>query len=342
MRILVTGGAGYVGSFAVRTLLTAGHQVVVLDNISTGHAAAVGDAKLIRGSVENFSDVRYAFLHGPFACVMHFAARTEVGESMASPSEYYRTNVLGGLVLLDVMREFGCSKFVFSSSCAIYGNPSRMPITERQHLSPVSVYGRTKLVFERLLGDYSRAYGISYASLRYFNAAGASQDGSLGEDHRPESHLIPRILRVAMGREEAIEVYGTDYDTPDGTCIRDFVHVSDISSAHALVAERLGDDSRNPQGAVYNIGSEMGHSVREVIEAARRVTGRKIVVREVERRPGDPPRLVASSRMIRRDLGWSPEHSSLEEIVETAWRWHLAYPDGVPRPGSVAASYLAW
>ncbi|HZU07856.1 MAG TPA: UDP-glucose 4-epimerase GalE [Chloroflexota bacterium] len=324
MRVLVTGGAGYVGSHTVRLLLEAGHEVTVYDNLVYGHRAAV-PCPLVVGDLADRARLDQVFAAGRFDAVLHFAAYAYVGESVADPAKYFRNNLGGGLALLDAMLAHGVERLVFSSTCATYGEPTRLPITEEEPQRPTSPYGETKLAFERALYWYAQAYGLRSVSLRYFNAAGAALDGTLGEDHEPETHLIPRVLRVALGQEPYVEVYGTDYPTPDGTCLRDYVHVLDLAAAHLLALERL---DRPGLCLAYNLGAGRGYSVQEVIATCRRVTGRPIPTVAAPRRPGDPPALYADNTRARRELGWTPAYSELETIVATAWAWHRAHPHG--------------
>ena len=323
MKVFVTGGAGYIGSHVVRLLLEAGHRVRVYDNLSEGHAAAVPEETLVRGDLMDAQTLVEALDDG-FDCVMHFAAHCYVGESMINPEKYYATNVVAGLRLLTAMRRAGVRRIVFSSSAATYGEPEQIPITEEHPQNPINAYGQTKLDFEHALGFYAGAYGLGYASLRYFNAAGAAPDGAIGEDHDPETHLVPIVLQVALGQRESVQIFGTDYPTRDGTCVRDYIHVYDLAQAHILAMERIEPG----KGCWYNLGNGNGHTVREVIDVARKVTGRKIPAEVGPRRPGDPPELVASSAKIMQELGWKPQYPDLETIVETAWRWHEAHPDG--------------
>ena len=331
MRILVTGGAGYVGSHTVRRLLEAGHDVWVYDSLVTGHAESVPADRLIRGNLHDGALLRQVFRDRRIESVVHFAAHCYVGESVTDPAKYYRNNVGGTLELLDAMRETGARHVVFSSTCATYGIPLQVPITEDEPQKPINPYGFTKLAIERALADYSNAYGLRFAALRYFNAAGASPSGDIGEHHEPETHLIPLVLQVALGVRPQIDVYGTDYSTPDGTCIRDYIHVDDLAEAHILALEKLttGSPLSTLDSQLFcNVGVGRGYSVREVIELARRITGRPIPVREAPRRPGDPPVLVASAERIRRELGWQPRYTTLEPILETAWHWHQQHPRG--------------
>jgi len=323
MNVFVTGGAGYIGSHVVRLLGEAGHAVRVFDNLSEGHAAAVAAGVLVKGDLAD-APALDAALRGGFDCVMHFAASCSVPESMTDPEKYYRNNVVASLALLAAMRRAGVRRIVFSSSAATYGNPVKVPIPEDHPTEPINAYGQTKLDFEHALRYAAEAYGLGYAALRYFNAAGAAPDAAIGEDHRPEGHLIPIVLQAALGKREAVTVYGTDYETPDGTCVRDYIHVYDLAQAHILAMEAI----EPRKGLTFNLGNGAGYSVREVIESAARVTGRRIPTKEGPRRAGDPPTLVASSEKIIRDLGWKPRFPELDRIVETAWRWHAAHPDG--------------
>ncbi len=324
MRILVTGGAGYIGSHAVRCFLEHGYEVVVLDNLSHGHAAAVPASVLVHGDLAD-EDFLFALLRQRrIEAVVHFAAFCYVGESVREPEKYYDNNLVNSLRLLRAMRRAGVDRMVLSSTCATYGIPDRLPITEDQAQRPINPYGRAKLAVEWMLEDFAQAYGLGYAALRYFNAAGASPRGDIGEDHAPETHLVPLILQAALGLRPFVEIFGTDYPTPDGTCIRDYVHVDDLAEAHRLALEKL----RPGSGLKLNLGSETGHSVREVIHVCEQVVGHSIPVREGPRRPGDPPILVASSAKAREVLGWSPRFRDLRSIVETAWRWHSTHPLG--------------
>ncbi|MBM4005505.1 MAG: UDP-glucose 4-epimerase GalE [Planctomycetes bacterium] len=324
MRILVTGGAGYVGSHCVRALLRQGHEVWVYDNLSCGHRQAVPEASLIEGDLADVELLRSTMERTQAEAVVHFAAVAEVGESVVNPAKYYANNVIGTLNLLNAMRGAGVRRIVFSSTTATYGEPERVPIPEDEPQRPISPYGFTKLVIERALEDYARAYGFGYAALRYFNAAGASPDGDIGEDHKPESHLIPITLQVALGQRSEITVFGDDYPTPDGTCIRDYVHVDDLADAHLRALDRLVDG----QGIKVNLGSGNGYSVREVIDTCRKASGHAIPVRLGQRRPGDPPRLIADASRARRELGWEPRYRDIASIVATAWHWHSSHPQG--------------
>jgi UDP-glucose-4-epimerase GalE len=324
MRILVTGGAGYIGSHAVRLFLSRGHDVWVYDNLSMGHRAAVPPERLIVGDLGEAPRLDHALLAHRIEAVVHFAALTYVGVSVQDPGAYYQNNVVNTLGLMECMRRQRIWRFVFSSTCATYGIPQKVPITEEEKQLPINPYGNGKLAVERALADYAAAYQWGYAALRYFNAAGANPDGVIGEDHDPETHLIPLVLQVALGQRPHIEVFGTDYPTADGTCIRDYIHVDDLAEAHLLALERLqpGTDLR------YNLGTGRGYSVREVIRTAEEVSGKSIAVKEGPRRPGDPPELVAAAGKVQRELGWRPRYTELRPIIETAWRWHRSHPKG--------------
>lgn len=325
MTILVTGGAGYIGSHTVRQLEQAGHRVVVYDNLVKGHRNSVKNSVFIKGDIFDSDLLADTIKRHTITSVVHFAAYSVVGESMEKPREYYHNNVGGTLNLLDVMLAGGVNKLVFSSSAAVYGEPEKTPITEDMPKNPTSVYGRTKVMMEEAMADYARAYGLKYIALRYFNACGADIDGDIGEDHRPETHLVPLVLQACLGKTDGIKIFGDDYPTEDGTCLRDYIHVTDLAQAHVLALEALyqGHDSE-----VYNLGNGSGFSVKEIIEAAEAVTGITIPKQVVARRPGDPAVLVAGSEKIRRDLGWQPQYSDIKSIIETAWRWHKSYPAG--------------
>lgn len=326
MNVLVTGGAGYVGSHTVQELKNNGMTPVVYDNFATGHVDAVPeDVQLIEGDIHDINFLKHVMGEYEIDAVIHFAASSLVGESMENPGRYYYNNVAGSLGVLDAMRAAGVDHIVFSSSAAVYGEPEYCPIMEHYKQQPTNVYGRTKLIIEEMLSDYSLAYDIRYVSLRYFNAAGASFLGNIGEDHRPESHLIPLVLKTAQGLRRNIAIYGTDYPTADGTCVRDYVHVCDLANAHVLALRHLceGGGSR-----VYNLGSEQGFSVREIIETAKKVTGEDFPVVEEARRAGDPAVLIASSAKIKRELHWQQRYSSIEDIIRTAWMWHTSHPQG--------------
>lgn len=324
MRVLLTGGAGYVGSHAAMLLARGGHDVWVYDNLAYGHRAAALNGRLIEGDILDGARLSSALRDHEIEAVMHFAAFCYVGESVTDPAKYYRNNVVGALSLLDAMRANDVGRVVFSSTCATYGVPDDVPITEAEKQAPINPYGYTKLAIEHALADYSTAYGIGYAALRYFNASGAAADGSLGEDHVPETHLIPLVLQVALGQREEILVFGDDYPTPDGTCVRDYIHVEDLATAHIAALERLEPSSQ----LKLNLGTGQGASVLEVIDACRRVTGHEIPAKLVERRPGDPPALVADASLARETLSWTPKYMGIEPIVASAWAWHQAHPKG--------------
>ncbi|MCU0476490.1 MAG: UDP-glucose 4-epimerase GalE [Anaerolineae bacterium] len=326
MKVLVTGGAGYIGSHVVYRLVEQGHQPVVFDNLIAGHRQAVHPAAaFVQGDLLDAEAIRALFAqHGAFDGIMHFASHIQVGESMKNPFKYLRDNVLAMTNLLEVATANGVGRFILSSTANLYDNPTRVPIPEDEPLIPGSVYGETKFIGERLLMWMERIYGLRYACLRYFNASGAHPEGVIGEDHRPETHLIPLILQVALGQRAHIDVFGTDYDTPDGTCIRDYVHVMDLADAHILALQALSDG----RSRTYNLGSGAGYSVLEAIETVRRVTGHPIPVQTGARRAGDLARLVADSSKIKAELGWQPRYGDLQSIVETAWRWHQSHPHG--------------
>jgi len=323
MNVLVTGGAGYIGSTVAAQLLEAGHRVTVYDNLSRGRRRAVpAGAELVVGEVADRAALEELFRSRAPDAVMHFAASIEAGESMQVPERYFRNNTATTLTLLETMLACGPKRLVFSSTAALYGNPERTPIEETDSLRPTNAYGESKLLVERMLDWLNRIHGLRYASLRYFNAAGA--DGERGEDHRPESHLIPLTLRVALGQRDHISIFGTDYPTPDGTCVRDYIHVSDLAAAHLLALGALEQRDR----LIYNLGNGRGFSVREVIQVAREVTGHPIPAVETPRREGDSAVLVASSERIQRELGWKPQYAELRSIVSSAWEWHRRHPNG--------------
>ena len=320
MKILVVGGAGYIGSICAELLLDQGQEVGIFDNLTEGHRRAVdARAAFIEGDLADRQKIEAAFSKTRPDAVMHFAASALVGESMRDPSKYFRNNIANGLNLLDVLVATGVPRIIFSSTCAIFGPPERLPIDETLPPRPINPYGESKLAFEKILRWYDQIHGLKFVSLRYFNAAGAS--AKFGEDHRPETHLIPNVLKVALGQKRNVELFGTDYETPDGTCIRDYIHIVDLARAHILAL-------KSPKSEFYNLGTGGGASVREVIAACREVTSRKIDIVEKPRRPGDPPRLIASSEKIKRELGWQPKFQSLEAIIESAWKWHEKFPDG--------------
>jgi UDP-glucose 4-epimerase len=322
MRVLVLGGAGYIGSVTVDQLIADGHDVAVLDSLISGHAAALNpDAEFVEADVRDEPALNRLFASHNFQAVINYGGYIQAGESMQQPGRYFANNVGGSIALLNAMVAYDVRRFVFSSSAAVYGEPDSVPIREDAPIRPVNAYGETKVLVERMLPWYERTFSMRSVSLRYFNAAGATE--LRGEDHRPETHLIPNVLQVALGQREAISLFGTDYPTPDGTCVRDYVHVSDLADAHLLALEMTERES-----AAFNLGSGRGFSNRQVIEAARHVTGEPIAVREEPRRPGDPAELVASQERARSQLGWQPQHADLEEIIGSAWRWHRAHPNG--------------
>jgi UDP-glucose 4-epimerase len=322
--VLVTGGAGYIGSHAAKALRRAGYRTVIYDDLSAGHREAALGAPLIVGDIRDVDAVRRAIRESGAAAVMHFAAWLSVGDSVTDPIGYYRNNVLGTLGTLEAMAAEGCKRFVFSSTCAVYGEPVETPIRETHPTAPINAYGQTKLAIEHALPHYDRAYGIASIRLRYFNAAGADPEGELGEDHAPEIHVIPRAFDAASGGAPLL-VFGEDYPTPDGTCLRDYIHVSDLADAHVRTLARL---EQGGASASYNVGTERPSSVRQVIEAVERVTGRRVERRSAPRRSGDPAVLYASAGRIREDLGWVPRRPELEVIVADAWRWHSTHPHG--------------
>lgn len=325
MNILVTGGAGYIGSHTVRALIHAGFTPIVVDNFSRGHRNAIpSDVKVIELDIANPKIIN-VLRDNNIKGIMHFAAHSQVGESMINPSIYYENNVVGSYRLIESARQAGVQHFVFSSTAAVYGEPKVVPIVETSKLQPTNVYGRTKLMIEDMLHDYSSIYGSTYVALRYFNAAGADESGEIGENHSPETHLIPLVLETALGKRPHITVFGTDYDTIDGTCIRDYIHVTDLASAHVLAMNYLvgGGESR-----VFNLGSGNGFSVKDIIDTAKNVTGINFPVEYGERRKGDPSTLIASSDCIKDILGWNPKHSELSQIISDAWRWHRLHPSG--------------
>jgi len=324
MNVLLTGGAGYIGSHVSRSLAAAGHKPVIYDSLVKGHRSAVGDFDFILADVADGDALRQAIAKYDVQAVVHLAAFIEAGESVAKPDLYFRNNTIIGMTLLDAMRDCGVGKCVFSSTAAVYGTPDRVPIREDDRLQPINPYGASKLCVEYMLRAYATAYGLGFVSLRYFNVAGADPVGEIGEDHRPETHLIPLVLQAAAGKRAGIQIYGNDYDTPDGTCIRDYIHVCDLACAHVLALDGIEPG----QVKVYNLGNGEGFSVKEVIDACREVTGCDISAEVADRRPGDPPRLVASSDQAADKLKWRPEYSELETIVTHAWDWHRNHPDG--------------
>lgn len=317
--ILIVGGAGYIGSEINKELVKAGFQTVVFDSLVSGHKEAVKWGEFVQGDLSNLDDIRAVFKKYEIEAVLDFAAFIEVGESVLNPQKYYYNNLVNTLNLLQVMKEFEVKKIIFSSTAATFGEPKYTPIDEIHPQWPINPYGWTKLMIERVFADYDVAYGLRYVALRYFNACGANDDADVGENHNPESHLIPLVLDAAIGKRENIKIFGTDYPTPDGTCVRDYIHVVDLASAHLLALKHLLAGGESKQ---YNLGNGKGFSVREVIEAVKKVTGKSFQVIEVERRPGDPPVLVASSEKIKKELAWEPKYTEIEAIVATAWKWH--------------------
>lgn len=326
MRILVLGGAGYIGSHTALELVKAGNEVVIADNLVTGYRKAIPEgAKFYEGDLRDFDFLNKLFHQEKIDAVIHFAAYSLVGESVTNPLKYYDNNLYGTKVLLEAMVKNNVGKIVFSSTAATYGEPENIPILESDRTCPTNPYGETKLAMEKMFKWTAEAHGLRYVSLRYFNACGADESGEIGEAHTPESHLIPLILQVPNGKRETISIYGTDYDTPDGTCIRDYIHVTDLAQAHILAVQYLNNGGESD---IFNLGNGVGYSVREVIETARKVTGHPIPATETSRRAGDPARLVASSEKAKSVLGWKPVHDSLEEIISSAWNWHKNHPNG--------------
>ena len=324
MRVLLSGGAGYVGSHSAEMLHRLGHDIWVYDNLSEGHQGAVPAGRLIVGELMDRAKLESVFREHEIEAVMHFAASCYVGVSVTDPAPYYQNNIVGTLSLLDAMRATGVKKIVFSSTCATYGIPDVVPITETEKQAPINPYGFTKLAIEHALADYSHAYDLGYAALRYFNASGASGNSEIGEDHDPETHLIPLVLQVALGQREEIKIFGDDYPTPDGTCIRDYIHVEDLATAHIAALEMLESGTQ----LKLNLGTGRGVSVKEVIDACRKVTGHPIPATTVPRRAGDPPELVADASLANKTLGWKPKYDNIEAVVASAWKWHQAHPRG--------------
>lgn len=326
MSVLVTGGAGYIGSHTVLEFLKRGEEVVIIDNLQKGHKEALlSEAKFFEGDIRDSAFLDQVFSENQIDAVVHFAADSLVGESVEDPIKYYENNVGGAVSLLRVMSKHNVKKIVFSSTAAVYGEPDLVPITETLQPNPTNPYGETKLAIEKMLKWSEQAYGIQHVILRYFNVAGADLDGKLGEDHHPETHLIPIVLQVALGKREKIMIFGGDYDTPDGSCIRDYIHVTDLADAHILAIQRLHEGGSS---SVYNLGNGKGFSVKEVIEVSRKVTGKAIPAEVVQRREGDPARLVASSEKAAIELGWKPKYTALETMIESAWRWFEKHPKG--------------
>jgi len=324
MKILVVGGAGYIGSHMVKMLSLAGHDVVTLDNLSNGYEDAVKYGEFVKGDIADSELLNELFSDNKFDGVMHFASYIQVGESVEKPSMYYKNNVTNTQVLLDAMVEYGIKSFIFSSTAATFGEPEYIPIDEAHPQKPINPYGHSKLMVEQILADFDHAYGLKSVSLRYFNAAGADADGELGERHIPETHLVPLVLQAASGRRDNIAIFGTDYDTPDGTCVRDYIHINDLCSAHLLGLEHLvaGGDSK-----AYNMGNGQGYSIKEVIDVAKKVTGNDFEVKLAERRDGDPAKLVADSSLLQKELGWAPQYTDLETIIRHAWEWEQKYDE---------------
>jgi len=317
-RILITGGAGYIGSHANLQLVSRGYETIILDNLVYGHRELVKDGEFLLGDTGDRELLELLFRNYRIDAVMHFAAFAYVGESVTSPALYYHNNVVNTLTLLEAMRTANVDKIVFSSTCATYGNPLATPITEEHPQQPINPYGRSKLMIEQILEDYSRVYGLRYVSLRYFNAAGADPQTRVGELHEPETHLIPLALEAAIDPSRSLSIFGTNYDTPDGTCIRDYIHVSDLASAHDLALQYLMDGGASD---VFNLGNGQGFSVKDVIDCAQKITGKGLQVIQADRRPGDPPKLVGSAEKARATLGWNPQYEDLDVMVETAWKW---------------------
>ena len=326
MAILVLGGAGYIGSHTALELVKSGRDVVIADSLVTGYKKAIPEkARFYQGDIRDFEFLDNLFQQEKIDAVIHFAAYSLVGESVANPLKYYGNNLYGTKILLEAMVKNNIDKIVFSSTAATYGEPENIPVLESDRTCPTNPYGETKLALEKMFKWVAEAHGLRYVSMRYFNACGADENGIIGEAHNPESHLIPIILQVPNGKRETISIYGTDYDTPDGTCIRDYIHVTDLAQAHILAVKYLYNGGKSD---IFNLGNGVGYSVREVIETARKVTGRPIPVTETSRRAGDPARLVASSEKAKRILGWKPVHNCLEEIIASAWNWHKKHPNG--------------
>ena len=322
MSILIVGGAGYIGSHMVKKLATSGTEVITIDNLSRGYRDAVKYGEFVEGDLADPAVLDHVFNNYSIDAVMHFAAFIEVGESVGEPARYYRNNVMNTMVLLDAMIQHDIDNFIFSSTAAIFGEPEYTPIDEKHSKRPINPYGHSKLMVEQILQDYDSAYGLKSTCLRYFNAAGADPDGELGERHDPESHLVPLVLQAASGRRKDIKIFGTDYPTEDGTCVRDYIHINDLCEAHSLALQRM---QQTRSSARYNLGNGKGFSVQQVIDTTRKVTGKDFKVTRDNRRPGDPAVLVADSQLARQELGWQPEHADLESIIETAWNWETEF-----------------
>jgi len=328
MKILVTGGAGYIGSHTVRKLRDAGYDIVVFDNLSAGHISAIKDFRLFIGDLSNKNDIEKVFSENNFDAVIHFAGSIEAGESMTDPKRFFENNLINGLNLLDVMLEHSVKKIVFSSTAAVYGEPEEMPIEESAPKNPTNVYGQTKLMFEQVLDAYDYAYGLKSVCLRYFNASGADPRGEIGPDHRNKTALIELVMQVALGKKDAVKIFGTDFPTPDGTGVRDYVHVNDLADAHVLALEYL---NRHNISDKFNLGNERGTSVREVLESAKQVTGIDLKIIEEARRDGDPAQIFASSQKAKQLLHWKPQFTSIEQIISTAWHFHQKHPNGLEK-----------
>ena len=324
-KVLVVGGAGYIGSYIIKYLSKNGYEPVVLDNFSRGHKMAVKYGKLYEGNMNNTRLLDTIFSENTIAAVMHFAAYCYVGESVTAPDIYYQNNVSSTVSLLQSMIKHNVGMFIFSSTCATYGSPLHVPISEEHSQRPINPYGRSKLMVEQILNDFYHAYGLKFICLRYFNAAGADPEGELGEDHRPETHLIPLVLQTALGMNDHVNIFGDDYKTPDGTCIRDYIHIEDLAQAHLLALERILNGAPVD---VYNLGNGKGYSVKEVIEKACDITKTRIKYKISNRRQGDPAILISESKKAIKELGWKPSYNELETIIDTAWRWHKKYPEG--------------
>lgn len=326
MSILVLGGAGYIGSHAVHKLIEQGYEVIVFDNLETGHKKAINSkAKFYKGDIRNREDLQYVFQNENIYGILHFAASSLVGESMSNPLKYYDNNVSGTQVVLETMQKFSINKIVFSSTAAVYGEAIKIPITEDCHTNPTNAYGETKLAMEKMMKWCSVAHNIKFVSLRYFNVAGAMQEGIIGEAHEPETHLIPLILRVPLGLREDVKIFGNDYNTKDGTCVRDYIHVEDLIDAHILALKYLDNGGKSD---IFNLGSSQGFSVKEIVDTSREITNFNIKAAISPRRLGDPPTLIASSEKAKKVLGWSPKKTSINEIIKDAWKWHKSHPNG--------------
>ena len=317
--ILIVGGAGYIGSHTNKLLAESGNETVVFDNLVTGHREFVKWGEFVEGDLGQIEQIRDCFKRHPIEAVMHFSAFANVGESVADPGKYYQNNVVNTVNLLDVMREFKVTRFIFSSTAATFGTPVEIPITEEHAQNPINPYGKSKLMVENILKDYDQAYGIKHINLRYFNAAGADPDGEIGERHDPETHLIPLAIYAALGQREAIQIFGSDYGTADGTCVRDYIHVNDLADAHMKALDYM---NRTGESNAFNLGNGVGFSVREIVEKVRRASGHNLKVEQVERRPGDPVTLISSSAKAREILGWIPQFHEIDTIIQTAWNWH--------------------